>query len=467
MSTKRAALYLRQSKTDDLGIERQRERTRMLAQSREWIIYKEYEDDGVSASKTRSSGTRWDDMLADAKAGLIDVVVAVDLDRLLRSTRDLNVLIDHGLGVVTVNGEIDLTTADGELRASMLASIARFEVRRKGERQSRANVQRAARGGIPKGTRLTGYDTNGKIQKQEAKIVRRIFDEFHRGKALTHIANGLNADAIDTRTGRPWHPSSVRTILLNPRYAGRRVYKGAVVAGPKEASWKPLVTEPIFDAVQARLTDDRRKTNRTGTARKYLGSGLYLCFECKVHVTSNGKRYSCPKCGRIRTMEPIDNVVIESIAQRLRQPDVENLLAKPADPSEAERLDQEIQDARARIIVVERDYDNELIDGVRYQIARTKAEGRLTAALRDRAALAGPDNLVPILSSPDPAQAFLDADFDTKRSIIDACMWVQIRPGKQGQRGFDPDSVVRAWRRTIVGERLSPVVPEAVREALV
>lgn len=465
-TTRRAALYLRQSKADDLGIDRQRERTRMLANSREWHIHDEYVDDGVSASKTRTSGTRWDAMLADAKAGLIDVVVAVDLDRLLRSTRDLNVLIDHGLGVITVNGEIDLTTADGELRASMLASIARFEVRRKGERQSRANIQRAMGGGIPKGARLTGYTTDGKIQKHEALVVRRIFDEFTKGRALTRIAKGLNDDAIDTRTGRPWHPSSVRTILLNPRYAGRRAYLGTIVAGRKETAWKPLVKESIFDAAQVRLSDNHRKTNRIGTARKYLGSGLYLCFVCKVAVTSNGARYACPKCGRVRMQEPIDAVVIDTITQRLSQPDVEHLLARPVDESEAQRLDQEIQAARARMVVVANDYDEDVIDGARYRIAMGKANDRLTAALRARAASMGADTLSPIVTTPDPAQAFLNADFDTKRTVIDALMWVQIKPGRQGQRGFDPESVICAWRRTAIGETHSPVVPESLREVL-
>lgn len=465
MATRRAALYLRQSKTDDLGIDRQIERTTALATARGWVVAGTFIDDDVTASKPRGAKTAWGQMLASSNE--IDVVIGVDLDRVVRSTRDLNTLIDHGMMLVTLDGEIDLATADGEFRATMLASIARFEVRRKGERQSRANAQRATLGGVPKGTRLTGYKTDGKILKHEAETVRRIFAEFTKGKALTRIAAGLNADGIDTRTGRPWHPSSVRTILLNPRYAGRRVYQGAVVAGRKETSWKPLVKEATFDAAQVRLANDDRKTNRTGTARKYLGSGLYLCYECKVRVTSNGARYSCPKCGRVRMQEPIDTVVIDAISQRLSQPDLEHLLATPEDESEAVRLDQEIQNARARIMVVENDYDEGKIDGARYQIAMGKATDRLTAALRARSALRGADHLSPIVASPDPAKAFLDADFDTKRAVIDSLMWVQIKPGKQGQRGFDPDSVVRAWRRTIVGERISPVVPEAVREALV
>lgn len=123
-----AAIYLRQSLDRDEGIERQRDRTRALAAARGWEVAGEYVDNDVTASKPRGAGTAWGQMLAHA--GRLDVVMGVDLDRVVRSTRDLNTLIDHGLMLVTVDGEIDLTTADGEFRPTMLAGIARFEVRR-------------------------------------------------------------------------------------------------------------------------------------------------------------------------------------------------------------------------------------------------------------------------------------------------------------------------------------------------
>lgn len=74
------------------------------------------------------------------------VVVAVDLDRLLRDTGDPITVTATGASAQTVHDPIDLTTADGDVRASMLASIARLEVRLKGEGQLRINIARAAAG---------------------------------------------------------------------------------------------------------------------------------------------------------------------------------------------------------------------------------------------------------------------------------------------------------------------------------
>lgn len=105
------------------------QKIKALADARDWVIVETYDDPAVSATKKRRAGTRWAEMLDDARAGRFSMVVAVDMDRLLRSTKDLNTLIDLGLRVVTVDGEIDLSTADGEFRATMLAALARFEAR--------------------------------------------------------------------------------------------------------------------------------------------------------------------------------------------------------------------------------------------------------------------------------------------------------------------------------------------------
>ena len=74
-------------------------------------------------------------------------------------------------------------------------------VRRKGERQTRANAQRAAKGGVPKGVRLTGYTTDGDVVQDEAAVVRALFDGF---------ATGLTLRTLSREHGMT--PSTIRTI---------------------------------------------------------------------------------------------------------------------------------------------------------------------------------------------------------------------------------------------------------------
>src|SRR5690606_20716803 len=105
-----------------------------------------------------------------------DVIVSVDLDRLLRSTKDLNTLIDLGAQVVTVDGEIDLTSADGGFRATMIAGIGRFETRRASERQKRHKAAKAARGEWHGGTPPYGYRQEGKGLVPDPAEVARIHE---------------------------------------------------------------------------------------------------------------------------------------------------------------------------------------------------------------------------------------------------------------------------------------------------
>lgn len=423
---KRAALYLRQSKSNDEGIERQTERTTALATARGWILAGSYVDNDVTASKPRGPKTAWGRMLADAED--IDVVISVDLDRVVRSTRDLNTLIDHGLMLVTLDGEIDLTTADGEFRASMLAAIARFEVRRKGERQTRANRQRAAKGGVPKGARLRGYSTDGQLIPEEARTVRALFDGFSTGLTLRTLSRD--------------HDLTPSTVLLNPRYAGRRVYKGEIVG---EGDWEPIVPGALFDAVGRRLADPSRKSNCTGsTARKHLGTSLFRCGECASEPTlrtaGSGGRYWCQACGLVRSMSAVDDFVLRLAEARLTQPDALAALAPDVniDPLRAEHAElTEKKTALAGMVA-----DGSMTPA-NVKVAVERLNTRLTEIDR---LLSDVETPVTLLTEDEQRAGFGALNLDRQRALIDTLMTVDLLRAPRGRRAFDPDSVRVSWR---------------------
>ena len=448
--TKRAALYLRQSKSDQTGNgpERQLERTRQLADLRGWTVAGTYLDDGVSASKARGAGTAWDRMLKDAKAGMIDVVIGVDLDRLLRSTRDLNTLIDAKLQVVTIDGEIDLSTADGEFRATMLAGIAKFEVRRKGERQTRANAQRAAKGGVPKGARLKGYTTDGQIVHKEAETVRALFDGFSIGLTLRTLGR---QHAPVPYVAMP--PSTVRTILTNPRYAGRRVYKGETVG---KGGWEAIVPEDLFDNVAIRLADPARKSNRTGsTARTHLGTSLFRCGECAMALSvkagvptdgptlrtaGSGGRYWCPACGMVRTMAPVDDFVLRLAEARLAQPEALAALTPNVDTDPLREEHATLRERKATLA-------NLVADGAMSKDDVKDAAKRLNARLVEiEHTLQAADSPVVLLTEFLNLMEGLHAmNLDQQRALINTLMTVHLLRAPRGRKGFDPATVLISW----------------------
>lgn len=446
----RAAVYLRVSLDvtgEQLAVSRQREDCLRIAAERGWTVVEQYVDNSVSASDKAKRRPAYERMVEDYKSGRFDALVCWDLDRLTRQPRQLEDWIDaaeeRGLLLTTANGEADLTTDAGRLFARIKASVARAEVDRKTARQRRAAQQRADNGRPPLGVRLTGYTSSGEVVPAEAAVVRDVFSRFVAGDSLRGIAAWLERNGVETRRGGRWSPSSVRGILTNPRYAGRAIYRGAVTG--KAGGWPAIIDEPTFDVAQARLTDPRRVTNREGTDRKHLGSGLFLCGVCDRPVRSHsGARYRCPAGHITRLQDSINDLVLSVLRGRLARPDVADLLSAP-DDGRLRELDAEAQGLRARLEQIENDYDAGHIDGRRYATATDKVRADLTRVETARVRAAGASSAAGILTAPDPVAAFDGAPLGAQRAALSALLTVRLLPARRGHK-FDPETVRIEWK---------------------
>jgi len=277
----KAAVYVRQSEDVKEGIARGLARCKALDAQQGWTLVEEYSDNAVSASKVRGAGTDWARLVKDAKAGKFSVIVGVDMDRLVRSIQDLVTLIDLGVKVLTVDGAIDLTTADGQFRATMLTAIARMEVQRKAERQVRANEYRTAQLGLPvPGKRRFGFLAGNQVEHpEEGPVVRSLFARVLAGESVFRLAQELGK-----------MPVRVREILTNPSYAGWVVRGGErFEAAPGVAR---IVDRSQWEAVQALLADPTRRTS-PGNQVRYLASGIARCGVCGARMVKQGPNYLC------------------------------------------------------------------------------------------------------------------------------------------------------------------------------
>lgn len=473
----RAAIYLRVSLDatgEGLAVERQRHDCQRIARDRGWTVVETYTDNSISAYNRSKVRPAYDRMVTDYQAGRFTAIVCWDLDRLTRQPRQLEDWIDaaedRGLQLVTANGEADLGTDGGRMYARIKAAVARAEVERKGKRQSRAQQQRAEMGRPPRGVRATGYTLDGDVIEDEATAVRAVFAAFAAGASLRGIAAALSGDlsqntpdapravpALPTRNGQRWNPSSVQGILRNPRYAGWSMLAGEIVRSadgtPIRGQWEALVSDEVWLDVQRRLDDPMRKTNRVGTARKHLGSGLYLCGHeiqpsiiCGKPVKAHSQRYRC--AGHVmRSRENVDDFVLRVVELRLSRPDARDLLA--TDNSEAVAdIRGAIARQRDKIARAKGDYVAELIDGHLYNEIRNSAQAKIDRLDAERLALSGNPALDEILSAPHPGQAFREADLATQRATIDGLATVFLYSAPRGRKRFDPTSVEVTWRTT-------------------
>jgi DNA invertase Pin-like site-specific DNA recombinase len=451
----RAAVYTRISLDrtgEELGVTRQRDDCLALAGQRGWDVVADLDDNNVSAAGKVTRGG-FEAVLSGIETGAYGAVIAWNLDRLTRNRRDTVRLIEtgqrHGTIIALVRGsDYDLSTPGGRMTADILASVARNEIEVKGDRQRSAIQQRAKRGLPPTwGHRCFGFERDSMtVRPSEKAAVVDACAQILSGGSLNSVSRQWQAAGheLPTRRGDRWHPTSVRSILTNPRIAGFRTYHGEIVG---RAKWPELVPEATWRGVVAVLTDDSRRQNRG--VRTLLGS-LLLCGGCGELMrgarNDSGTltyrcRHSTTSRGHIsRRRDHLDDYVTRLVIERLSQPDAADLLVDQNRP-DVDMLRAQSQAARARLDEIAAMFgDGELTRGA-YLTARAHAQERLTRAETAMADAGRLSVLGPLVAAEDVRAKWDGLDLDRQRAVIDALMTVTAHSPGRGRQPFNPDTV--------------------------
>ncbi len=455
------ALYLRMSQdtgsrrgeVEGLGIARQEAACRAEVERRGWTVQEAdiYRDNDVSASGAKPR-PGYLALMRRVERGEVDVVVAWSVDRLLRKPVEMEHLIELvdgaiRLRVVTCQGMLNLETPEGRAAARVQAAFARQEADQKGLRQHLSEHQAMERGRPPR-RRAFGFRRGGmELEPAEADGVRDAYRLLLAGASLAHIARTLNGAELTTSLGRPWEPTAVRTLLLNARNAAIRTYYGEET-GP--GCWPAIVDEATFRQAVAILSDPDRSTSGGSTARKHLGSGLYLCGRCgsdmRVAYRGAGARiYVCRAAKHLtRLADPIDELVTAVVEARLSRPDLAELLT--ADDPELAELTGEAAAIRARVRRIEADYGAGDISARIMREQTDRQRGELAAVERRMAALTRASRLSAVVGAADPVAAWRALDVPARQAVVRALMDVTLLRGRPGRAEFDPASVRIEWR---------------------
>ena len=274
----------------------------------DWELVKIYPDEGITGTSTKKR-KQFNNMITDAKCGKIDRIITKEVSRFARNTVDTlqytRELKSLGVGVLFINDNINTLDSDGELRLTIMASIAQEESRKTSERV-KWGQKRQMEKGVVFGRNILGYNLkNGvlTVKEEEAKLVRHIFNKYLDGKGLRIIAKELHSEGYKTKNGNSeWTNKSIRTILQNEKYVGDLLQKKTITPdflthqkqynrGEEEMVYiknhhEPIIDRKTFDFVQAEFKrkSEEYKSDNTKHSNRYAFSGKLKCGCC-------GRRY--------------------------------------------------------------------------------------------------------------------------------------------------------------------------------
>lgn len=254
----RAAIYIRVSTEEQAkegySLNAQRARNRAYCEARGWIVRNVYADEGRSAFHDVRR-PEYERMLKESETW--DVVVVVNMDRVWRNAKRFMEMMDRfreiGKEFVSVEDNIDTSSASGRFLMDVMARMKQFESEQIGERVLRAMDRKFA---DEPNTWLTrpplGYIvSNGRLvlDADGAEIVRRIFREAISGRSTQDIADRLTISGHRGANGGKFDPVKITGILHNPAYAGYAFWHGLLRKNGHDA----LVSIEDFNDAQIAL----------------------------------------------------------------------------------------------------------------------------------------------------------------------------------------------------------------------
>ncbi|HEX2743152.1 MAG TPA: recombinase family protein [Streptosporangiaceae bacterium] len=483
--------YYRQSKSDPDGIERQREKVRKMFADAGINLLAEYEDDDVSASKSKRRRGYEAAMAHVQRLAPGDVLGLSKTARLYRKVIELENIIpvieQTGIIVRSAEASLDLATPNGRMVARMLVAAAQAEVEEKADRQKSANLQDAKQGRRNKtGIRPFGWaDDKVTHVPAEADAIRDGADAVLAGASLSSVVRdwtnrGLrppfsNPKDVDgeiiprTRTvdgqeipySGKWSQTTVRGILLNPQNAGLRVYQGEVIG---DGNWTAIISVEKWQAVKAILSNPSRIMPR-GAVTLLGGLAVCTCGNRMKHGTRTNKHrqagvpygiYRCDTSNPDRGSGPhacVQSAIIDTYVQDVlletlsREPE---LFAREIHDHDIPKLRKESKSASDGLAQLAGDAAIGIIPRSVYLQAAERISARI-AEISEMVAEAGrQDALALLLSAEDIEAEWNGFDISIKRAVLSSvCSRIILRSPGCGCRNPDMSKVVTfKWRVT-------------------
>lgn len=386
----------------EADIPMQRKECHRFAEKMGWRIVHEEQEDGVSGHKIRAENRdKIQTIKALALQGKFDILLVFMFDRIGRIADETPFVVEW----FVKNGIQVWSTQEGEQRfdnhIDKLLNYIRFwqadgESEKTSVRTRTSLGQMVEEGHFKGGLAAYGYDLvksgrfnkrkhelyDLKINETEAAVVRLIFEKYTtEGYGAQRISSFLNDSGFRARTGKPWHPASIRGILCNLTYTGvlrsgesrSQVIEALQIISPEQFE----TAQSIRSERGKRKEEQKQNTVPLNTRGKSLLAGNVYCAHCgaRLTLTTSGKyrrradgsmdktpriRYVC--YGKTRKQTECDGPTgytmhkLDAMIDQVMKNVFSNMKGISKGALIASRLANELADRKAQIEVIRTEY---------------------------------------------------------------------------------------------------------------
>lgn len=298
--------------SDSIGSQRSIIEEKVKQLGDEFELYDFYIDDGYTGLNTdRPSFQR---MLEDIERKKINCIITKDLSRLSRNNFEANYLLEiyfleNNIRYISILDNVDTYKKNSNNDIIQFKTLINDWYSKDISRKVKSGVWARKEQGLFVGAKAPyGYmkDENNKnkliVNKEEAKIVKRIFQMYDSGSTMGQIAKKLQDEKVycpsyngfeKNKNGiYGWNYSTISKILKNEFYLGNTVYgkvinlsyKSKKVKFVPREEWKvvanthkAIISKELFESVQKTIKlSQKAKTHK----HTWILNGIVTCKEC-------------------------------------------------------------------------------------------------------------------------------------------------------------------------------------------
>ena len=297
-----------------------------IQKNKQWTYVPGYVDEGLSGISTKKR-KHFNEMIADAKEGLFDLIITKEISRFARNTLDslqyTRELLRGGVGVFFQNDNINTLDEDAELRLTIMSSIAQDELRKLSSRIKFGHQQAIKSNVVLGNSRIFGYKKENKrlvIDETQAQMIRDLFRLYATGEySMKQLEKIFYDQGYRNYNGNKIAHTTMSGIISNPKYKGYYVGNKVRIVDmfTKKQKFLPpeewvmfkdetgeivpaIVSEEIWDKaneVLARRSEDVKKRQGVCNHANLLTGKLY-CAHCG---TAYYRRESKSKDGTVNS----------------------------------------------------------------------------------------------------------------------------------------------------------------------